>query len=72
MFDIRTIPGAAALNAAFTAAGFEIRLVGGAVRDILLGETPKDFDFATDATPEEMREIAAVNEFGCVPTCAKG
>lgn len=35
-------------------AGF---VVGGAVRDLLLGKTPKDFDVATDATPEEVRHI---------------
>lgn len=68
MFDIRTIPGAEKLNAAFAAGGFEIRLVGGAVRDILLDETPKDFDFATDATPAEMREVAGKAGFGCIAT----
>lgn len=36
-------------------AGFEAYLVGGCVRDLLLGLTPKDFDVATDATPEEVR-----------------
>lgn len=68
MFDIRTIPGADKLNQAFVSAGFEIRLVGGAVRDLLLKETPKDFDFATDATPAEMRKIAYANSFGCIAT----
>ena len=34
--------------------GHQIRLVGGAVRDLLLGRTPKDIDLATDATPNEM------------------
>jgi poly(A) polymerase len=38
-------------------AGFEAYLVGGGVRDILLGQRPKDFDIATDATPEEVREL---------------
>tara|TARA_Y100000310_G_C20688757_1_gene820823 strand:- start:1265 stop:2437 length:1173 start_codon:yes stop_codon:yes gene_type:complete len=33
----------------------EIRLVGGAVRDMLMGVDPHDFDFATTATPEEMK-----------------
>lgn len=33
---------------------YEIRLCGGAVRDILLGKTPTDLDFATTATPDEM------------------
>lgn len=36
-------------------AGFQAYLVGGCVRDSLLGVTPKDFDVATNATPEEVR-----------------
>jgi len=38
-------------------AGFEAFIVGGAVRDLLLNRTPKDFDVATDATPEEVVRI---------------
>lgn len=38
-------------------AGFKGYVVGGAVRDLLLGKTPKDFDVATDATPEEVRRL---------------
>ena len=38
-------------------AGFEAYLVGGSIRDSLLGKTPKDFDVATDATPEELRDL---------------
>jgi poly(A) polymerase len=38
-------------------AGFEAYLVGGAVRDLLLGHTPKDFDVATNATPEEVYKV---------------
>lgn len=38
-------------------AGFEAFLVGGAVRDLLLDRHPKDFDIATDATPEEVRKV---------------
>ena len=37
--------------------GFEAYLVGGGVRDLLLGKIPKDFDVATDATPEQVREV---------------
>ncbi len=37
--------------------GYRACLVGGAVRDLLLGRTPKDFDVATDATPEEVRRL---------------
>lgn len=36
-------------------AGFEACLVGGGVRDLLLGVTPKDFDIATNASPEQVR-----------------
>ncbi|NBS98654.1 MAG: polynucleotide adenylyltransferase PcnB, partial [Betaproteobacteria bacterium] len=36
-------------------AGFKAYLVGGAVRDLLLGFTPKDFDVATNATPEDVK-----------------
>ncbi|MCA9553649.1 MAG: polynucleotide adenylyltransferase PcnB [Myxococcales bacterium] len=37
--------------------GFKAYLVGGCVRDLLLGLTPKDFDVATDARPEEVRSV---------------
>ncbi|OGA49444.1 MAG: poly(A) polymerase [Betaproteobacteria bacterium RIFCSPLOWO2_12_FULL_62_58] len=36
---------------------FAAFVVGGAVRDLLLGRKPKDYDVATDATPEEVRRI---------------
>jgi len=38
-------------------AGFQALLVGGCVRDLLLGAKPKDFDVATSATPEQVREL---------------
>ncbi|MFR0655171.1 polynucleotide adenylyltransferase PcnB [Pantoea sp. SIMBA_079] len=38
-------------------AGFEAYLVGGGVRDLLLGKKPKDFDVTTNATPEQMRKL---------------
>jgi poly(A) polymerase len=37
--------------------GHRACLVGGGVRDLLLGLQPKDFDVATDATPEQLREL---------------
>lgn len=40
-----------------TDAGFHAYLVGGGVRDLLLGLQPKDFDIATNATPEELRKL---------------
>ena len=36
-------------------AGYQAYLVGGCVRDLLLGREPKDFDVATDATPEQVK-----------------
>ena len=40
-----------------TRAGFEAYIVGGAVRDLLLGKQPKDYDISTSATPEEVRKV---------------
>ncbi len=37
--------------------GFAAFVVGGAVRDLLLGRVPKDFDIATDASPEDVRHL---------------
>ena len=38
-------------------AGYEAYIVGGAVRDLLVGLQPKDFDVATDATPEQVKPL---------------
>ena len=38
-------------------AGYSAYLVGGCVRDLLLGQQPKDFDIATDAHPEDIRKL---------------
>ena len=38
-------------------AGYEAYLVGGCVRDLLLGHKPKDFDVATDASPEQVNRL---------------
>ncbi len=52
------------------AAGFEAYLVGGCVRDMFLGRTPKDWDVTTNATPEEIQQVFPdsfyTNEFGTV------
>src|SRR3569832_944934 len=37
--------------------GYQAYLVGGCVRDLLLGRKPKDFDVATSATPSEIRDL---------------
>lgn len=61
--------------------GYQAYLVGGCVRDILIGRTPKDWDVTTNATPEQIQELFEEtfyeNDFGTVgvvtesedPTC---
>jgi poly(A) polymerase len=50
-------PCALQVTDGLTAAGYKAFVVGGAVRDLLLGRAPKDFDVATDATPEQVRRV---------------
>ena len=50
-------PCAAKVVAALQERGFQAFVVGGAVRDLLLGKHPKDFDVATDARPEQVRAV---------------
>lgn len=50
---------------------FKLYMVGGAVRDTLMGRTPHDYDFATDATPEEMICMAEENGVEVIPTGIK-
>lgn len=45
------------LETAFTGAGYQLYVVGGAVRDAVLGLEPKDFDLATNATPQQVQEL---------------
>ncbi len=49
--------GAKTLARTLRDAGHEAYFAGGCVRDVLLGKSPKDFDIATDATPEEVQKI---------------
>ncbi len=49
--------GAVSVVEALVAAGYEALLVGGCVRDLLLGLTPKDFDVATSATPDQVKQV---------------
>ena len=45
------------LESVFKSNGYDFRLVGGVVRDLLLGNSPKDIDIATDCTPDEMMKL---------------
>jgi poly(A) polymerase len=42
---------------ALTKAGYEAYIVGGGVRDMMLGQNPKDFDAVTNATPSQVKEV---------------
>jgi len=50
-------PAAAKVCAVLRESGFSAYVVGGAVRDLLLGIAPKDFDVATDARPEQIKPL---------------
>ncbi len=52
----RISPAAVRVLYGLREAGFQAHLVGGAVRDLLLGGDPKDWDVATDARPEQIRQ----------------
>lgn len=50
-------PAALEVTRQLREAGYEALLVGGCVRDLLLGHAPKDYDVATDATPEQVARV---------------
>ena len=50
------------LCTSFEMAGFEIRFVGGCVRDLLMKRSPKDIDLSTTATPEQMMSLFKKNK----------
>ncbi len=57
MDRIKIIPELKKVSEIFTNAGFEVYLVGGAVRDILLGKKNHDYDLTTNATPEQVMKL---------------
>ncbi len=50
-------PNAIRVTQTLQRAGYKAFIVGGAVRDLVLGHKPKDFDVATNATPEEVKRL---------------
>lgn len=55
--DGRIDPDAAKVVRRLARNGYEAYLVGGCVRDLLLGHSPKDFDVATNARPDDLRDL---------------
>lgn len=53
----RIPPEVAKVGAALRTAGHEAYLVGGCVRDLVIGREPKDWDFTTNATPEQIQTV---------------
>lgn len=56
------------LESVFKSNGYDFRLVGGVVRDLLLGNSPKDIDIATDCTPDEMIKLFESQGIHYIPT----
>lgn len=56
------------LERLFKSEGYSLRLVGGVVRDLLLGRNPKDIDLATECTPEEMVRLFEKEGLRYIPT----
>lgn len=63
-----TTPKLLELGNEFRKQGFDLRFVGGVVRDTLLGQTPNDIDLHTDATPEEATQIYERLKLRWIPT----
>ena len=59
------------LSQLFLKNNYELYMVGGAVRDILMDKTPHDYDFATNATPDQMLKMAEKSNIEVIPTGIK-
>lgn len=66
--DVPVTPTLRRISVMFHTAGHELWLVGGCVRDTLLGIVPKDIDLATSATPDEQMAIYEANGIRYEPT----
>lgn len=67
-FDLPIPDDIRAIKDVFKANGFKLYVVGGAVRDALLGKTPKDYDLATDALPDKVEEMMKGAGLRTLPT----
>jgi len=67
-FDIPIPKDILGIANVFKKNGFKLFVVGGAVRDALLGKEPKDYDLATDAVPDKVEEMMAKAGLRTLPT----
>lgn len=67
-FNIEVPSDIKAIKDVFKKNGFKLYIVGGAVRDALLGKTPKDYDLATDAIPDKVEEMMKEAGLRTLPT----
>lgn len=66
--DIPIPPDIDAINRVFLQNNHQLYLVGGCVRDAVMGSKPKDFDLATDALPDRVEQIMNAAGFRTLPT----
>ncbi len=67
-FDFQVPSDILEIQKVFKKNGYKLYIVGGAVRDALLGKTPKDFDLATDSLPDKVEEMMQEAGFRTLPT----
>jgi tRNA nucleotidyltransferase/poly(A) polymerase len=67
-YDMQIPKDILAIKDVFKKNGYKLYVVGGAVRDAILGKQPKDFDLATDAIPDKVEEIMNKAGFRTLPT----
>ena len=67
-FDVPIPNDIIGMKDVFKKNGHKLYVVGGAVRDALLGKTPKDYDLATDATPDKVELMMDKAGYRTLPT----
>lgn len=67
-FDMQLPKDILTIKDIFKSNGFQLFVVGGAVRDAVLGSNPKDFDLATNATPDHVEQMMQEASFATLAT----
>ncbi len=67
-FDLHIPEDIQQIKDVFVKNNFKLYVVGGAVRDAILGREPKDFDLATDAVPDKVEQMMKESGFKTLPT----